>query len=135
MNSVRSIFQILSYSSWKKNLVFNPFLIEAYHLNISIWTFHLQYDPPPPRWFIIVAQITISPLHKDKSTSNIYLQVKGKDIAVYLTRKVFNSYNFSIGSFKQEIRKSLSQRNRKWKFPVKRNKNMDFQFILLLRQK
>ena len=33
----------------------------------------------------------------------------------FLTKKVFISVSFSIASYKQELRKSLSQRNRKWK--------------------
>ena len=33
----------------------------------------------------------------------------------FLTRKMFNSDNFSIAFYKQVMRKSLSQRNHKWK--------------------
>ena len=36
-----------------------------------------------------------------------------EDIVVFLTRKVINSDNFSIAFYKQELSKSLLQKNRK----------------------
>ena len=37
-----------------------------------------------------------------------------EDTVVFLTWKLFNSDNLFIASFKQEMRKSLSQRTHKW---------------------
>jgi len=39
---------------------------------------------------------------------------KIEDTVVFLTRKVIISLSFSIASYNQKMRKSLSQRNRKW---------------------
>ena len=42
-----------------------------------------------------------------------------KDNIVFMTQKVFYYDNVSIASYKQEIRESLSQRNRKYKLTIK----------------
>ena len=47
-----------------------------------------------------------------------------EDIVVFLSRKVFISASSSIASHKQEMRKSLSHKNRKWR-TVKKQKNID----------
>ena len=46
---------------------------------------------------------------------------------LFLTRKIFISANSSVASQKQDMRKLLSQRNRKWKLTVQRN--IDILFI------
>jgi len=50
---------------------------------------------------------------------NIKLINSVKDNIVFMTRKVFYYDNVSIASYKQEIRESLSQRNRKYKLTIK----------------
>ena len=51
--------------------------------------------------------------------TNLIKNVKNND--VFLTRKLLSSDNFFIASYKQEMHKTLSQRNRKRKFTVKIN--------------
>ena len=46
---------------------------------------------------------------------NLNLIKNLEDNIVFFTQKVFNSENFSISSYKQEMRKSVLQRNRKTK--------------------
>ena len=46
-----------------------------------------------------------------------------KDTVVFLTRKVFDSHNFSPVSYRQDMRKSLLKRKHKW--TVERNINLD----------
>ena len=52
---------------------------------------------------------TLSVISSDPPWTLIF-NLNVEDTDVFLTRKVFDSYNFSIASYKQEMLKSLSQK-------------------------
>jgi len=60
-------------------------------------TLHVKMAMPVLQWLI----------------KNCYLIKNVKDTVIFLTRKVYNSKNFFIASYQQELRHSLPQRNRK----------------------
>ena len=53
-----------------------------------------------------------------------------EDTDVFQTPKVLISDNFSISSYKQEIYKSLLQKNHEWNKQRKETKNIDILFML-----
>ena len=60
---------------------------------------------------------------------NIYQIINEEDIVVFLIWKVIISVSFSITSYKQEVRNTLSQRNCKWKQTFK-NKNKKHWYLI-----
>ena len=85
--------------------------MKKYKINIITWVQRRLKET--------VSVISSDPSSKDGNVDllrypwNLNLFKNMEDAVVFLTPKVFVSFN--IASYKQEMRKSLSQRNHKWK--------------------